>query len=88
MPARDTRTALKRAKFAFGLLTLGGAVFLAISNPTEVDMRNRLGRDGWVPVGFERTNLVLLSWVNVNGLSGAKATYLGVGGTIFQLSGD
>lgn len=77
------------ASSIFGtVLGIGLLVFLAVSNPTEIDMRTRIGQDGWVPVGFERTNLGLLSWVNINGFSGAKATYLGVGGKIIQLSGS
>src|SRR5262245_45943559 len=71
---------------AFGcLITVGVAAFLAFTNPTEADMRQRIAKDGWAPVSFERTNLVLCNWVSVHGFTGAKAKYLGIGGMIFKI---
>jgi hypothetical protein len=58
---------------------------LAFSNPTEVDMLKRIGTDGWIPIGFERTNLILFNWVRVNGITGAEGTYVGIAGGIFKL---
>ncbi|MFT3784806.1 MAG: hypothetical protein QM770_01400 [Tepidisphaeraceae bacterium] len=73
---------------------VGGVIFLfivtvvlGIFNPSEADLRERIARDGWSPVGFERTNLVVLSWVKVTGFTGAKSTYVGVCGGIFQIGG-
>lgn len=66
---------------------VGGAIalaFLAFTNPTEMDMRQRLMSDGWSVVGFERTNLILFNWVNVNGFTGAKGTYFGIAGMVFK----
>ena len=64
-------------------LAVGG--FLAFTNPSESDMRKKIAEDGWFPVGFERTNLIIMNWVNVDGATGAKAKYLGIGGGIFKL---
>jgi hypothetical protein len=51
-----------------GLILLAGLAVLAFTNPTEADLRNQIGKDGWVPVGFERTNLVVCNWVRITGL--------------------
>jgi hypothetical protein len=67
------------------LLVLIAAGLLAFSNPTEADMRQKIARDGWAPVGFERTNLVVCNWVSVTGFTGAKAKYLGIAGQIIKL---
>jgi hypothetical protein len=64
-------------------LAVGG--FLAFTNPTESDMRKKIAEDGWVPVGFERTNLIIFNWVSIEGATGAKAKYMGIGGQIFKL---
>jgi hypothetical protein len=73
---------------AFGwLIAIAAGVFLAFTNPTETDMRQKIAKDGWAPVGFERTNLLVLNWVSVTGFTGAKAKYLGIAGRIFKISG-
>ena len=59
------------------------ALLLLSLNPPETDLRQRAGKDGWMPVGFERTNLGLLSIVKVNGFTGQKTTYIGFAGMIF-----
>lgn len=69
----------------FLLFFIALPIFLAMSNPTQTEMLQKVQRDGWVPVGFERTNLVLFSWVQVNGFTGAKATFVGIGGGIFKM---
>ncbi len=56
---------------------------LLVSNPSETDLRQKAAQDGWVPVGFERTNLGVMSIVKVNGFTGEKKTYIGIAGTIF-----
>jgi hypothetical protein len=70
------------------LIAVVAAAFLAFTNPTEADMRAQLARDGWAPVGFERTNLVVLNWVSVTGFTGARAKYLGIAGQVVKVGGD
>ena len=59
-----------------GLIAVLLAAFLAFTNPTEADMRKKITEDGWAPVGFERTNLIVVNWVSVTGFTGAKAKSL------------
>jgi hypothetical protein len=59
------------------------AILLAINNPSEADMRQKATKDGWVPVSFERTNLIIFSFVKIQGFTGEKKTYFGVAGQIF-----
>jgi zinc-ribbon domain len=68
------------------LLVLGAV--LAFTNPTEADLRQKIAKDGWVPVGFERTNLVVCNWARITGATGAKATYLGIAGQVIKLPGS
>jgi zinc ribbon protein len=73
----------------FGILVL--IVLFAIgafTNPTEADLRQKIAKDGWVPVSFERTNLIFCNWARITGATGAKATYLGIGGQVFKLPGS
>jgi hypothetical protein len=70
------------------LIVIVAGVFLAFTNPTEADMRARIAQDGWAPVGFERTNLVLFNWVSVTGFTGAKGKYLGIAGQIIKIKGE
>lgn len=86
-PARsDTGSGVGKALGC--LIVLVVAAVLAFTNPTETDMRQKIARDGWAPVGFERTNLVVLNWVSVTGFTGAKAKYLGIAGMIIKIKGD
>lgn len=71
----------------FLVLLVAGAI-LAFTNPTEADLRQKVAQDGWVPVSFERTNLVVCNWVRITGATGAKATYVGIGGQVFKLPGS
>jgi zinc ribbon protein len=68
-----------------GLIALAVGVFFAFTNPTEADMRQKIAQDGWAPVGFERTNLIVFNWVSVTGFTGAKAKYLGIAKGIFKI---
>lgn len=63
------------------------ALFLAFTNPTEFEVRRQIVVDGWVPLGYERTNLLVFSYARITGFTGAKAIYIGVGGNVFQLGG-
>ena len=71
-----------------GLLLVAVVAVLAFTNPTEADIQQQIAKDGWVPAGFERTNVTVCSWVRITGATGAKATYLGVGGQVFKLPGS
>ena len=71
-----------------GLILLAGLAVLAFTNPTEADLRQKITKDGWVPVGFERTNITVCSWVRVTGATGAKGTYLGIAGAVIKLPGS
>jgi hypothetical protein len=76
-------------RVSFGALRIGClvavviAVALAITNPTDAEVRKKIVADGWVPVRAERTDLWLLSYTNIVGFTGAKATYVGIGGNVF-----
>ena len=61
------------------------AVIFGLVNPTELDLRQRIAKDGWAPVEFDRTNVVVCSWVRITGFQGGKATYLGICGGIFKM---
>jgi len=73
--------------FIAGAIVAVAAIFLALNNPSEKDMRAAITKDGWLPTSFERTNLLVCSWANVKGLTGAKATFVGVAGKVIQVSG-
>lgn len=66
---------------SYGVLVLA----LGVLNPTELDLRQRIAKDGWAPVEFDRTNVLVCSWVRITGFQGGKATYLGVCGGIFKM---
>lgn len=73
----------------FGILVLIVLFVIgAFTNPTEADLRLKINKDGWVPVGFERTNLIFCNWVRITGATGAKATYLGIAGQVIKLPGS
>lgn len=74
-----------KSKIGCFLIALIVAAVLAFLNPTEAEMRQKIGQDGWVPVAFERTNLILFNWVSVSGFTGATAKYLGIAGAIFKI---
>ncbi len=84
-PSPTPGTGSRAGCIFLGLLALVAAAFLAFTNPTEADMRKKIGEDGWAPVGFERTNLIVLNWVSVTGFTGAKAKYIGIAGWIFKI---
>jgi hypothetical protein len=84
-PSPTTGTGSHAGCIFLGIIALVVAAFLAFTNPTEADMRKKITEDGWVPVGFERTNLIVLNWVSVTGFTGAKAKYFGIGGKIFKI---
>jgi len=60
-------------------------VLLFISNPNEEAVGLKILKDGWVPTSADRTNLGVLSVTSVTGFTGAKGTYLGIAGQVFQL---
>lgn len=62
-------------------------VLLFISNPSDEAVATKILKDGWVPTKAERNNIGVLSVTSVTGLTGAKATYLGIAGQVFQLGG-
>jgi hypothetical protein len=61
------------------------ALVLGLLNPTELELRQRIGKDGWAPVEFDRTNVVVCNWVRITGFKGGKATYLAICGGIFKM---
>jgi hypothetical protein len=61
------------------------ALVLGLLNPSELDLRQRIGKDGWAPVEFERTNVIVCNWVRITGFKGGKATYLAICGGIFKM---
>jgi hypothetical protein len=59
------------------------AVVLAVTNPSDAEVRQQILADGWAPVRADRTDLRLLSYTRIVGFTGAKATYVGIGGRVF-----
>ncbi len=75
------------AKGVGSLVPIVIAGLLLFTNPSEFEVRQQIAMDGWVPVDYEHTNLLVLSFAKITGFMGGKAVYIGVAGNVFELGG-
>lgn len=61
------------------------ALLLLFTNPTRRTMDSRIGADGWYPVDYDHTDLLLFSMVKIRGFNGGYATYLGIFGDVYKM---
>ena len=66
-------------------VVLLAGVLLCNSKPTDQEVRAKVVQDGWLPVDVKRTDIVVARIYEIQGFTGAEATYVAVAGQVICL---